>query len=81
MKYRDAIRNIISEIVSQALPKRDAANVIKTKAVELPENDQSKFIEAVETELLALHEGNFARYWISPSQFSQWKSVWSKFMT
>lgn len=78
LKYRDAIRNIISEIVSRALPKGDANNVIKVKAAEFPEGDQSKFIESVETELFSLHEGNFARYWISPSQFSQWKSVWSK---
>ena len=77
LKYRDAIRSIISEIVSQALPKGDAANVIKAKATAFHEGDQLKFIEAVETELLSLHEGNFARYWISPSQFAKWKAVWS----
>jgi hypothetical protein len=26
--------------------------------------------------LLALHDGNFARYRILPSQFAAWKSKW-----
>jgi len=78
LKYREAIRAIISEIVSQPLSKQGASTLIKNRSTQFPEDDQSKFIEAVETELLALHEGNFARYWISPSQFAKWKAVWGK---
>jgi len=42
-------------------------NLIQTEASNLPESDQSQFIEAVETEIQALHEGNFARYRASSS--------------
>jgi len=30
-----------------------------------------------ESELLSLHEGNFARYQIRPSEFSGWQEVWT----
>jgi DNA-binding transcriptional ArsR family regulator len=76
LKYRDAMRKIISEIVSQALTQTEASIIIKKRATQIAEVDQPKFIEAVETELLSLHEGNFARYYISPSQFARWKAVW-----
>ncbi|MEJ7685070.1 MAG: Fic family protein [Segetibacter sp.] len=64
LKYRDNIRMLISEIVSNGLPHKEAIDLIERKAAEIPESDQSKFKEAVETELISLHEGNIARYWI-----------------
>lgn len=78
LKYRDAIRELITLIVSEGLRPRDASSIIKTKAKQLPEKDQSKFIEYVETELMSLHEGNFARYYIRPAEFRKWKEEWSK---
>jgi hypothetical protein len=30
----------------------------------------------VEAELASLHEGNFARYQIRPSEFAAWRRVW-----
>lgn len=33
--------------------------------------------EIAETELLGLHEGNFARYQIRPSEFAAWQTAWS----
>jgi len=78
LKYRVAIKDAVTEIVSGALPKKTAAELIRLKAENIPESDQAKFIEAVETELLSLHDGNFARYWIRPSEFRHWKQVWDK---
>jgi len=34
------------------------------------------FREIAEDELLALHEGNFARYQVRPSEFQAWQQVW-----
>jgi hypothetical protein len=81
LKYREEIRVLITEIVSGSLSHKEASALIRAKAVQLPENDQPKFIGSVETELLALHEGNFARYWISPQEFRRWKEVWTKSKT
>lgn len=66
---------LISQIVMEPLSLRKASQHIKKMAESLPQKDRVKFIETVETELLALHEGNFARYRISPSQFKTWQAL------
>ncbi len=50
----------------------------KTQAKALPQADQSPFIEAVETVLLSVHEGNFARFQVGPSVFKAWQVVWRR---
>lgn len=77
MKYRDEIREAVGHIVSNAMGKAEASNAVKIQAQKLPEEDQAKFIEVVETELLGLHEGNFVRYRIKPSEYSAWKKLWN----
>jgi Fic family protein len=76
IRYRDAIRRIISEVITQQLPPVDAKEHLLHFARQLPAADQDNFINVVEAELLALHEGNFARYKVTPSQFAAWQSVW-----
>jgi len=78
LKYREAIRELITEIISHAMRSKEAMTIIRQKAATLPGKDQLKFTEAVETELLSLHDGNFARYWVRPSEFMRWKEVWEK---
>lgn len=78
LKYREAIRGLVSQIVSNAIPPHKAARMTRNSAAAIPEVDRAKFVEAVDTELLSLHEGNFARYWIRPSEFAEWKKVWER---
>ena len=56
----------------------EASITIKARALRLPGMDHDRFIELVETELLSLHEGNFARYKITPGEFTRWKQAWNK---
>ncbi len=76
LKYRDEMKNTIVKIILQKAQKDGAIQIIKDDANNLPQNDQAKFIESVETELIGLHDGNFARYKISPSEFKRWKQIW-----
>jgi len=76
MKFREEIRAIVSHIVSNAMDKEAASQAIKSEVKKLPEPVRSRFTEVVETELLGLHEGNFVRYRIKPSEFSVWKKTW-----
>ena len=78
LQYRDNIQKLITDIVSRTRTSKEASTIIKAKAKELPTQDQEKFMESVETELLSLHEGNFARYRIRPSEFSSWKKIWNE---
>lgn len=76
VKYRQPIRILISRILSGAMNPKLASETITDFAIQIIEPDRPKFIEAVETELMSLHEGNFARYWVSPNEFKQWKAGW-----
>lgn len=77
MRYRDAMRDIVADVVTAGMNQKQAANAIAASALQLPEADQAHFIEMVETELLALHEGNFARYRVRPSAFKAWQEIWN----
>jgi Fic family protein len=77
LKYRKEIRTLIAEIVSNAIPPREASAKIEAGAEQLPEKDRSRFIESVDTELLSLHAGNFARYQVRPAEFNRWVEVWT----
>lgn len=76
LQYREDIRKVVAEIVTNALTQPQAKQRIQEYAARLPEVDRTKFVEVVETELLSLHAGNFARYRILPSQFTAWQTVW-----
>lgn len=75
LKYRSQIGHFVREVVQSGQPPADAASRIRQQAAaEIPEEDQQKFIETVEIELLSLHEGNIARYRLRPGEFAQWQS-------
>ena len=40
--------------------------------------EREKFRDTAEAELVSLHEGNFARYQIRPSEFAAWRESWDK---
>lgn len=44
---------------------------------EVPTEDLHRFVEMAFGELLNLHEGNIARYRLSPSVFRTWKKKWA----
>ena len=77
-KHKDALRQIVGEVVRDGMDRKAAAAYIVTWVEKnLPEADREKFRDMAETELLSLHEGNFARYQIRPSEFEAWQKAWS----
>jgi hypothetical protein len=78
IKYRQVLQEVISQIITGAMDQPEASITIKARALRLPGMDHDRFIELVETELLSLHEGNFARYKITPGEFTRWKQAWNK---
>lgn len=55
---------------------RQILNRLLIDADRFPKPEMGKFIEVVETELMGMHEGNFARYRIAPAEFKKWRGVW-----
>ena len=77
LKHRAALREIIQDIVLERLGRKATLARIAAWAEENFEADErGQFREVVENEVLGLHEGNFARYRITPSQFKVWQDVW-----
>ncbi|HEX5553841.1 MAG TPA: hypothetical protein VFX43_11395 [Chitinophagaceae bacterium] len=60
------------------MDSKKASETITSFVAQIPVVDRPKFTETIETDLLALHEGNFARYRIRPSEFREWKVLWNK---
>jgi hypothetical protein len=78
-RHSSASAQIVAEIIETAIGKKDASRyILKWTRENIPPRDQSRFVEVFETELLSLHEGNFARYRVRPSQLAAWQSVWTK---
>jgi hypothetical protein len=77
LRHRQRIRDLIAEVIRGRMSRREAlAHVTRWTREQIPEEEQERFREVVESELLALHEGNFARYRIRPSEFRAWQEGW-----
>ncbi|MCB2181070.1 MAG: Fic family protein [Desulfobulbaceae bacterium] len=77
LKYRIQIRNFVAKVVQKCFDKRAAVGWIARKSVEeIPVDNRARFIEIIETELGALHEGNIARYNLSPKELKKWQRSW-----
>lgn len=77
-RHRDNLRAVIREVIQGRMDRKSAAAHIAAWAQDNIEPDaRDRFREIAESELLALHEGNFARYQIRPSEFEAWQQVWT----
>ncbi|MCS3796697.1 Fic family protein [Niastella sp. OAS944] len=76
LKYHKQIVSLITEIISKGADRPTATAFINDKKLQLPSEDQDKFVYAVEIALMSLHEGNFARYFVSQAEFKKWKDAW-----
>jgi hypothetical protein len=78
VKYRQAIAGQIAEIIRARCGRREAVARLRGWAENsVVEVDRKRFVAAAEETLTGIHEGNFARYRIRPSEFESWKTVWS----
>jgi fido (protein-threonine AMPylation protein) len=79
LRYRSSLHDVVAEVVRGCLDRTAAVRLIRRYAMQnVPERDRDRFAEIVETELMALHEGNIARYRLRPSEFSAWQDSWRR---
>jgi len=75
LKWRGELKTLVREVILAGEHGGPAAARIQAFAEAfLPREAQARFQAVAETELAGLHEGNFARYQVRPSQFSAWQS-------
>jgi DNA-binding transcriptional ArsR family regulator len=79
-RHRAALRQIIGEVVRGRMDKKAAAAYIANWVQKngILETERGNFRDMAESELVSLHEGNFARYQIRPSEFEAWQQVWGE---
>ncbi len=77
LRHRKIIARTVAAVVHDKMDKTAANAHIEQQAVaELPGADQARFKEIAATELMALHEGNIARYRLRPSEYRKWRKSW-----
>ena len=65
-------------LVQMKLGLRDPALIVDIKRIPelMDARDRARFMTMAENELTGLHEGNFARFRIRPSEFMRWLQQW-----
>src|SRR5580704_6019341 len=77
LRYREQLRDLIADLVRVPVSRKDAAaRIAAWSQKEIDPRGRRRFAELAEAELIGLHEGNFARYRIRPSEFAAWRQVW-----
>lgn len=77
VRYRQAIAGQVAEIIRDRCDRREAVARLRRWAEEsVIEHDRKRFVAATEETLAGIHEGNFARYRVRPSEFEAWKAAW-----
>jgi hypothetical protein len=67
----------VGQVVREGLNKQAAVAFLRKRIPELVDaRDRARFMTMAETELAGLHEGNFARFRIRPSEFMRWLEHW-----
>lgn len=82
LRYRAELRELVAELIRGRIARQDIAGLIAAWVGDrIDPADRERFVEIIEAELTGLHEGNFARYQIRPSEFAAWRKVWDAVLT
>jgi len=78
LRHRGALREVVATAVRERMDRKQAVTHIREWTRDnIASDDRERFEEIAGDELLGLHEGNFARYQIKPSEFRAWREAWS----
>ena len=78
MRHREALRSVVGKAVRTRMnPRQASVHVAAWARDHIAREERERFREIAEREILGLHEGNFARYRISPAEFAAWQQVWN----
>jgi Fic family protein len=76
-RHREALRRLVGDVVRRHMNRKEATTYIADWVKgNIPEDERGRFRETAESDLLSLHEGNFARLQIRPSEFAEWQVAW-----
>lgn len=77
MRYRKLISEAVSTVVRGCMNRKEAIESIRRYAHEhVPINEHNHYVEAVENDIMSLHEGNIGRHRLRPSEYEVWLKGW-----
>lgn len=76
LRYRQELKEFVARVIRHQWSRGETERELDGVATSLPAPDVSRFVEAVLEELDNLHEGNFARYRVKPSEYRAWAEAW-----
>ena len=77
-RYRAELRDVVGRVIRGRMDKKQATAWVAAWIRErIDPEHRERFREVAERELLSLHEGNFARYRVRPSEFAAWQEAWT----
>jgi Fic family protein len=78
LRHRADLHEVVGKVIRGPMDRKAAsAHLAAWSGKNIDAAERERFREIAETELLGLHEGNFARYRIRPSEFAAWQEVWT----
>lgn len=78
LHHRTSIFGAIREIIQNGMNQQQGGVHVYQRAETIPSEERGRWIELTFLELAAIHEGNFARFRVRPSEFQAWWEKWNK---
>ena len=76
-RHREALRQLVGDVVRGKMDRKAAvAYIAEWVKNNITAEDRAPFRDMAETDILSLHEGNFARLQVRPSEFAAWQVAW-----
>jgi hypothetical protein len=76
-RHREALRQFVGDVVRRHMNRKEAsAFIAEWVNSNVAADERDRFREMAESDLLNLHEGNFARLHVRPSEFAAWQVAW-----
>lgn len=76
-RHHEALRQLVGDVVRRRMDRKQASTYIaEWVKSNIAADEQAGFREMAESDLLSLHEGNFARLQVRPSEFTAWQVAW-----
>jgi Fic family protein len=77
LRYRKALAEFVKAIIRKPMDRSTAVRFLREQVdKQAPLEDRARLMELIETEVMSLHEGNFARYHVRPSEYQAWREGW-----
>jgi hypothetical protein len=76
-RHHEALRQLEGDVVRGRMDRKEAnAHITEWVKSSVAVDERERFREMAESDLLGLHEGNYARLQVRPSEFAAWQIAW-----